>query len=63
MASVDVTIEEVVRIDIRHVLVGLGVGWNLEIAVDSEDLTHGQFHVRQIGGLRARSAWCRAHIA
>ena len=50
----DVTIEEVVRIDIRHVLVGLGVGWNLEVAVDSEDLPHRQFHVWQIAGLRAR---------
>ena len=44
-------VEQIVRIEIRHMLVGSRIGRHFEIAVDAEDLAHGNLHVRQAGGL------------
>jgi hypothetical protein len=46
----NVLVEQVVRIEIRNVLFGLGVGGNVEIGVDAEDLTHRHLHIREAGG-------------
>jgi hypothetical protein len=51
-------VEQIVGVDVRHVLVGTGVGRNLEIGVDAEDLADGNHHVRQAGAV-GRS--CKGH--
>jgi hypothetical protein len=56
-----IAIEKIIRIEIRDVLISLGIGRNFKIAIDSEDLTDGQLHVRHIRGLGARGARRRAH--
>ena len=48
-----IAIEQIVGIEIRHVLVGLGVGRHFEIAIDAEDLADGELHVRQQSRLPA----------
>ena len=40
-----VAVEQIVRIEIGNMLVGLRIGRHLEIAVDPEDLADGDFHV------------------
>ena len=40
-------VENVIRVEIRHVLVGLGIGGHFEIGVDPEDLPDRDLHVGQ----------------
>ena len=47
-----VVVEEIVRVDIGDVLVRLGIGRNLKIGIDTEDLAHGDGHVRDTGVVR-----------
>ena len=42
-------VEPVVRIDIRHMLVRLGIGRHFHVAVDAEDLPDRHLHVGQAG--------------
>jgi hypothetical protein len=42
-------VEQIIGIDVRHVLVGTGVGRHFEIGIDAEDLAHGNRHVGQAG--------------
>ena len=42
-------VEHVVVVHVGHVVVGLGVGGHLEVGIDTEQLAHGHFHVRQAG--------------
>ena len=42
-------VEQIVGVDIRHMLVGLGIGRHFEIGVDPEDLADGDLHVGQGG--------------
>ena len=42
-------VETVIRVDIGHVLVGLGIGRHFHVAVDAEKLADRHFHVRQAG--------------
>ena len=43
-------VEDVVRVDLRHVLLALGEGGHLEVDVDAEDLAHRDRAVGQRGG-------------
>ena len=43
-------VETVVRIDVGHMGITVGIGRNLEIAVDAEDLTNRHFHVGKVRG-------------
>ena len=40
-------VENVIRVEIRHVLVGLGIGRHFEIGIDPEDLPDRDLHVGQ----------------
>ncbi len=51
MASVVVAIEAIIRVEIGHVLVGLGIGRHLHVAVDAEYLPNRHLHVGQAGHL------------
>ena len=42
-------VEQIVRIEIRHMFVRLRIGRNLQIAIDAEDLADRDLHVRQRG--------------
>src|ERR1700726_4847871 len=44
-------VEAVIRIDVRHVRIDLGIGRHLEVAVDTEYLPDRHLHVGQTGGL------------
>jgi hypothetical protein len=44
-------IEQIIGIDIGHVLVRARIRGHFEIGVDAEDLTHGNRHVRQAGSV------------
>ena len=57
----DVPIEQIIRIEIRHMLTGLGIGRNLEITVDPEHLPDGQLHVGKPSDLGIRLR-VRAHL-
>ena len=52
-----VAVEDVVRIEVRHVLLGLRIGRDLQIGVDAEHLADGNLHVRQGG----RGLGCGKH--
>ena len=43
-------VEQIVRIEIRHVLVGLRIGRRLHVRIDAEDLAHGNAGVGKTGG-------------
>src|SRR4029453_6209540 len=45
-------VEPVIRIDVRHVRVDLGIGRHFEIAVDTENLPNRHLHIWQTGRLR-----------
>ena len=47
-------LNKIVGIEIRHVLVRLGIGRHLEVGVDAEHLPDGQLHVGQAGDLGIR---------
>src|SRR2546430_2083902 len=51
-------IEQVVRIDVGDVLVGLGIGRHLHVAVDAEQLPDRHFHVRLSGQLLVCDCHC-----
>ena len=45
------TVKAIIRIDIRHVRIGLGKSRNFKVTVDTEDLANRHFHVGQADGL------------
>ena len=53
-----VAVEEIVRIDVRHVVVGLGIGRDLHVAVDIEKLPDRHLHVGHAGGGLRCSCHC-----
>src|SRR5579872_5065332 len=55
------TVETVVRIEFRDMLVRLGIGRNFEIAVDPEHLSDRHLHVRQTGFISRIS--CESHCS
>ncbi len=44
-------VKEIIGVDIGHVLIGLGICGDVEIGVDTEDLAHGNRHIRQAGAI------------
>ena len=49
------TVEAVIRIDVRHVVVGLRIGRHFHVAFDAEDLPDRHLHVGQAGHFLGRS--------
>ena len=44
-------VEQVVGVEVRHMLFGLAEGRDLQVRIDAEDLAHGHFHVRRAVGV------------
>ena len=55
-----VPVEHVVGVEVWDVVVGLGVGWHLQVGIDAEELANGHFHVRHAGNPGLGLGW---HIA
>ena len=52
------TVEPVIRIDVGHMLVGLGIGRHFHVAVEAEQLPDGNLDVRQRGGGFSNGSHC-----